>query len=142
MSYIDGTESSPSKSLYYKIETNINEEGKETRSYSGVISLELRARYSDRLSEFNRNNKKALAACQKCKHCHVPQPPDQPPALYTECIYTGVTHPSTFKSINTHSTIITSHMPGFPPGYNTVVYSSVIYFMILKSIFFSLPPST
>ena len=51
--------------------------------------------------------------CQKCKHCHVPtaRVPShlyQPPALYTECIYTGVTHPSTLKTINTHSIILTS----------------------------------
>ena len=62
MSYIDGTEASPNKSLYYKIETSINKEGKETRSYGSALSSELGARYADRLSEFNYNNKRALDA--------------------------------------------------------------------------------
>ena len=47
MSYIDGTEASPNKSLYYKIETSINKEGKETRSYSNTLLSELGARYTD-----------------------------------------------------------------------------------------------
>ena len=62
MSYINGTKESPSKSLYYKIETSTNKEGKETRSYSDALSPELGARYSDRMSEYNRNNKRALGA--------------------------------------------------------------------------------
>jgi hypothetical protein len=62
MLYIDGTEESPSKSLYYKIETSTNKEGKETRSYGDALSPELGARYSNRMSEYNRNNKKALGA--------------------------------------------------------------------------------
>ena len=62
MSYIDGTKLSPNKSLYYIIETSTNKEGKETRAYSDPISPKLGARYSDRLSEFNRNNKRALGA--------------------------------------------------------------------------------
>lgn len=62
MSYIDGSESSPNKSLYYNIKTNTAKDGKETRSYGEPLSPELGARYADRLSEFNRNNKKALGA--------------------------------------------------------------------------------
>jgi hypothetical protein len=60
--YIDGTEESPSKSLYYKIETSTNKEGKETRSYGDTLSPKLGARYSNRMSEYNRNNKRALGA--------------------------------------------------------------------------------
>ena len=62
MSYIDGTKESPSKSLYYKIETSTNKEGKETRSYGDALSPKLGARYSNRISEYNRNNKRALGA--------------------------------------------------------------------------------
>ena len=62
MSYIDGTEASPNKSLYYEIETSTNKEGKETRSYGNALLSELGARYANRLSEFNRNNKRALGA--------------------------------------------------------------------------------
>jgi hypothetical protein len=62
MSYIDGTKESPSKSLYYKIETSTNKEGKETRSYGDALSPKLSARYSNRMSEYNRNNKRALGA--------------------------------------------------------------------------------
>ncbi len=62
MYYIDGSESSPNKSLYYNIKTNTAKDGKETRSYGEPLSPELGARYADRLSEFNRNNKKALGA--------------------------------------------------------------------------------
>ena len=58
MSYIDGSEESPDKSLYYK--QNNNKDGKE--EFSDYISPELGARYADRLSEFNRNNKRALGA--------------------------------------------------------------------------------
>ena len=60
--YIDGTKESPSKSLYYKIETSTNKEGKETRSYSNALSPELGARYSNRMLEYNYNNKRALGA--------------------------------------------------------------------------------
>ena len=60
--YIDGTKESPNKSLYYKIETSTNKEGKETRSYGDALSPELGARYSNRMSEYNRNNKRALGA--------------------------------------------------------------------------------
>ena len=59
--YIDGTKESPNKSLYYKIETSTNKEGKETRSYSNALSPELGARYSNKMSEYNRNNKRALS---------------------------------------------------------------------------------
>ncbi len=58
MSYIDGTEIKPDKSLYYNIITN--KEGEW--SYSDAKSLELVVRYADRSSEFNRNNKRALGA--------------------------------------------------------------------------------
>ena len=47
MSYIDGTEASPNKSLYYEIETSTNKEGKETRSYSNALLSELGARYTN-----------------------------------------------------------------------------------------------
>jgi gag-polypeptide of LTR copia-type len=58
MSYIDGFEESPNKSLYYK--QNNNKDGKE--EFSDYILPELGARCADRLSEFNRNNKRALGA--------------------------------------------------------------------------------
>ena len=48
--YINSTKESPSKSLYYKIETSTNKEGKETRSYSNALSLKLDARYSNKIS--------------------------------------------------------------------------------------------
>ena len=60
--YINSTKESPSKSLYYKIETSTNKEGKETRSYSNALSPELGARYSNRMLEYNYNNKRALGA--------------------------------------------------------------------------------
>jgi hypothetical protein len=62
MSYIDGTEASPNKTLYYKIVTETDERGKEIRAYGEPISAELGARYADRFSEFSRNNKRALGA--------------------------------------------------------------------------------
>jgi len=49
MSYIDGLKESPDCSFYYKT---------EKESYS----LELAVRYSEKLGEFIRNNKKALDA--------------------------------------------------------------------------------
>jgi hypothetical protein len=58
MSYIDGTEASPNKTLYYKIITKTDDGGKELRAYSEPISAKLGARYADRLSEFSRNNKR------------------------------------------------------------------------------------
>jgi len=61
MSYIDGTEAIPNRSLYYKIETKSDKEGKESRTWT-PLSAELAARYADRVSEFNRNNKRALGA--------------------------------------------------------------------------------
>ena len=62
MSYIDGTETLPNKRLYYDVETTIKE-GKETSTYSIEPSTkELDARYADRISEYNRNNKRALGA--------------------------------------------------------------------------------
>ena len=60
--YINSTKESPSKSLYYKIETSTNKEDKETRSYSNALSLKLGARYSNRMLEYNCNNKRALGA--------------------------------------------------------------------------------
>ena len=62
MSYINGIEASPNKSLYYKIETSTNKKGKETRSYSNALLSELGAKYTNQLSEFNCNNKRALGA--------------------------------------------------------------------------------
>ena len=54
MSYIDGTETTPSKRLYYDVETTVKE-GKETSTYSTEpFTRELGARYADRISEFNR----------------------------------------------------------------------------------------
>jgi len=47
---------------YFPYYTSTNKEGKETRSYSDALSLELGARYSNRMSEYNRNNKRALGA--------------------------------------------------------------------------------
>ena len=60
--YINSTKESPSKSLYYKIETSTNKEDKETRSYSDALLPKLGARYSNKMSEYNRNNKRALGA--------------------------------------------------------------------------------
>ena len=63
MSYIDGTEITPSKRLYYDIKTSITKEGKETSTYSTKpFTRELGARYANRISEFNCNNKRALGA--------------------------------------------------------------------------------
>jgi hypothetical protein len=62
MSYIDRTEASPNKTLYYKIITKTDDGGKELRAYGEPILAELGARYADRLSEFSRNNKRALGA--------------------------------------------------------------------------------
>ena len=62
MSYINRTEASPNKTLYYKIITKTNDRGKELRVYSEPISAKLGARYADRLSEFSYNNKRALRA--------------------------------------------------------------------------------
>ena len=60
--YINSTKESPSKSLYYKIKTSTNKEGKETRSYGDALSPELGARYFNRMLKYNRNNKRALGA--------------------------------------------------------------------------------
>ena len=49
MPYIDGSEESPDRSLYYKTEKE-------------PYSPELAVRYSEKLGEFTRNNKKALGA--------------------------------------------------------------------------------
>ena len=51
MLYINGTKECPSKSLYYKIETSTNKEGKETRSYSDALSPKLSIKYSNRILE-------------------------------------------------------------------------------------------
>jgi hypothetical protein len=63
MSYIDGIELAPNKSLYYNIEVKTDKNNKEiSRSYSNPLSLELGVKYSDKLSKFSCNNKKALSA--------------------------------------------------------------------------------
>jgi len=49
MLYINGTKESPNKSLYYKIETSTNKEGKETRFYNNALLPELGARYSNKI---------------------------------------------------------------------------------------------
>ena len=62
MSYIDKTETTLSKRLYYNIKTIIKE-GKEINIYNiKPFIKELSARYTDQISEFNRNNKRALGA--------------------------------------------------------------------------------
>jgi hypothetical protein len=62
MSYINGTESVPNKRLYYDTKTS-TKDGKETISYNTEpFTKELGARYADRISEYNRNNKRALGA--------------------------------------------------------------------------------
>ena len=61
MPYIDGTETSPNKSLYYKVEVTTDKDKKEQRQWA-IITPELAARYADRMSEFSRNNKRALGA--------------------------------------------------------------------------------
>jgi hypothetical protein len=61
ISYIDSTESTPNKSLYYKIEISTNKEGEDTKAYITALSSKLSARYIDKLSEFNYNNKRALS---------------------------------------------------------------------------------
>jgi hypothetical protein len=60
MSYINNTKESPSKSLYYKIETSINKEDKETKSYSNTLLLKLSTKYFNKILEYNYNNKRAL----------------------------------------------------------------------------------
>ena len=60
--YINNTKKSPNKSLYYKIETSTNKKGKETRSYSNTLLLKLSTRYSNKILEYNYNNKRALSA--------------------------------------------------------------------------------
>jgi hypothetical protein len=60
MSYIDGFEESPNKSLYYYIK--LNKDNNETNEYGDYKSLKLGARYANRLNEFNYNNKRALGA--------------------------------------------------------------------------------
>lgn len=63
MSYIDGSENKPNKSLYYDVKTITDKNGRETSTYNTEpFSKDLGARYADRLSEFNRNNKRALGA--------------------------------------------------------------------------------
>ena len=58
----NGTEITPSKWLYYNVEITVKE-GKETSTYSTEpFTRELSARYTDQISEFNRNNKRALSA--------------------------------------------------------------------------------
>ena len=62
MSYIDKTETTLSKRLYYNIKTIIKE-GKEINIYNiKPFIKELSTRYTDQISEFNRNNKRALSA--------------------------------------------------------------------------------
>jgi hypothetical protein len=62
MSYINSIKESPNKSLYYKIETSINKKGKETRSYNNTLLLKLSTKYSNKILEYNYNNKRALGA--------------------------------------------------------------------------------
>ncbi|KAE9374467.1 hypothetical protein N431DRAFT_503311 [Stipitochalara longipes BDJ] len=62
MSYINGTETSPDKELYYKVIDKLDDKGKVTSSREEPISPELGVRYADRLSEYNRNSKRALGA--------------------------------------------------------------------------------
>jgi hypothetical protein len=62
MSYINRTEASSNKTLYYKIITKTNNRGKELYVYSEFISAKLGARYTNRLSKFSYNNKRALEA--------------------------------------------------------------------------------
>jgi len=62
MSYINKTETTLNKRLYYDVETTIKE-GKETSTYNTKPFIkELSARYVNRISEFNCNNKRALSA--------------------------------------------------------------------------------
>jgi gag-polypeptide of LTR copia-type len=64
ISYIDGSKSKPNKALYYSIKTSRDKESdKETSAYNlDPFSRELDARYTDRLVEFNQNNKHTLEA--------------------------------------------------------------------------------
>jgi gag-polypeptide of LTR copia-type len=62
ISYIDGTEAVPNKRLYYDIIIT-TKDGEKTSTYdTDPFTRELGARYADRISEFNRNNKRALGA--------------------------------------------------------------------------------
>ena len=61
MLYINNTEAISNRSLYYKIETKSDKEGKESRTWT-PLSAKLVARYTNRVSEFNHNNKRALGA--------------------------------------------------------------------------------
>jgi hypothetical protein len=37
---------------------------------------------------------------------------------------------ASIELINAHSTILTGHVPGFPPGHSTVVYSYLLWFTL------------
>ena len=62
ISYINESESKPNKALYYNIKTSRDKEsGKETSAYDlDPFSRELSIKYTDRLVEFNQNNKRVL----------------------------------------------------------------------------------
>ncbi|KAE9363426.1 hypothetical protein N431DRAFT_497296 [Stipitochalara longipes BDJ] len=60
ISYINGTETSPNKELYYKVVNKLDNKGKVTSSREEPISPKLGIRYTDQLSEYNRNSKRAL----------------------------------------------------------------------------------
>jgi hypothetical protein len=64
ISYIDGSEFKLNKALYYSIKTSKDKEsGKEISAYDlDPFLRELSVKYTDRLIEFNRNNKRALRA--------------------------------------------------------------------------------
>jgi hypothetical protein len=63
MSYINRTELVPNKRLYYKVKTTIGKDGKESTKYdSDPFTRELGARYTNYISKYNRNNKRALGA--------------------------------------------------------------------------------
>ena len=62
MSYIDESETIPHKTLYYKVETQTDKSGKESKAYGEPKSAELGVRYAERLSEYTRNSKRALGA--------------------------------------------------------------------------------
>ncbi|CZS92721.1 uncharacterized protein RCO7_11482 [Rhynchosporium graminicola] len=61
MSYIDGTETKPSRALYFKSEERINAQGEKRIDYTSY-SPELAIKYYKRLADFKRANKKALGA--------------------------------------------------------------------------------
>jgi hypothetical protein len=64
----------------------------------------------------------------------------QPPALCTQCIRTVLRTALHRLSINAYSTILTGHVPGFPPGHSTVVFCDLSDIYSISSLPESIEP--